>query len=199
MTVKRPAPRRSAGRMLLRIGGSVVLLVLAVLLLNRGYHHYLTRVYPMEHASLVNAAAAEYDLPPSLIFAVIHTESSFQEQALSPADAKGLMQLTDDTFNWALSRAGEAGKYTPEDLYDPTVNIHYGVYVLSLLGEQFEYTETVLAAYNAGQGRVSSWLQDPALSADGKRLDSIPYPETNTYVKRVLEAQKRYQTLYHIN
>ena len=32
----------------------------------------------------------------------------------------------------------------------------------------------------------------------GKRLDSIPYPETDTYVERVLEAQKRYQTLYHI-
>lgn len=193
------APRRSAKRTLLRIGGSAVLLVLAVLLLNRGYHHYLTRVYPMEHAQLVNDAAAEYNLPPSLVFAVIHTESSFQEQALSPADAKGLMQLTDDTFRWALSRSGETGKYTPEDLYDPAINIHYGVYVLSLLGEQFEYTETVLAAYNAGQGRVSSWLQDPALSADGKRLDSIPYPETETYVVRVLEAQKRYRTLYHID
>lgn len=185
--------------MLLRIGGSAVLLVLAVLLLNRGYHHYLTRVYPMEHAQLVNDAAAEYNLPPSLVFAVIHTESSFQEQALSPADAKGLMQLTDDTFRWALSRSGETGKYTPEDLYDPAINIHYGVYVLSLLGEQFEYTETVLAAYNAGQGRVSSWLRDPALSADGKRLDSIPYPETETYVDRVLEAQERYRTLYHID
>lgn len=193
------APRRSAKRTLLRIGGSAVLLVLAVLLLNRGYHHYLTRVYPMEHAQLVNDAAGEYNLPPSLVFAVIHTESSFREQALSPADAKGLMQLTDDTFRWALSRSGETGKYTPEDLYDPAINIHYGVYVLSLLGEQFEYTETVLAAYNAGQGRVSSWLQDPALSADGKRLDSIPYPETETYVSRVLEAQKRYRTLYHID
>lgn len=193
------APRRSAKRTLLRIGGSAVLLVLAVLLLSRGYHHYLTRVYPMEHAQLVNDAAAEYNLPPSLVFAVIHTESSFQEQALSPADAKGLMQLTDDTFRWALSRSGETGKYTPEDLYDPAINIHYGVYVLSLLGEQFEYTETVLAAYNAGQGRVSSWLRDPALSADGKRLDSIPYPETETYVDRVLEAQKRYRTLYHID
>lgn len=196
---KTETPRRGVQRTMLRIGGSVVLLVLAVLLLNRGYHLYLTRVYPMEHARLVNAAAAEYNLPPSLVFAVIHTESSFQEQALSPADAKGLMQLTDDTFRWALSRAGETGKYTPEDLYNPDVNIHYGVYVLSLLGEQFEYTETVLAAYNAGQGRVSSWLQDPALSADGKRLDSIPYPETETYVRRVLDAQKRYQTLYHID
>lgn len=192
------APRRNIRRTLLRLIGSAVLLATAALLLNRGYHHYLTRVYPMEHAQLVNEAAAEYQIPPSLIFAVIHTESSFREQALSPADAKGLMQLTDDTFSWALSRAGETGKYTADDLYDPAVNIHYGVYVLSLLGEQFEYTETVLAAYNAGQGRVGSWLQDPALSADGKRLDSIPYPETETYVKRVLEAQKRYRTLYHI-
>lgn len=188
----------SARRTLVRLLSAAVLLISAVLLLNRGYHHYLTKVYPMEHAALVNEAAEEFHIPPSLVFAVIHTESSFQEQALSPADAKGLMQLTDDTFLWALSRAGEKGKYTVEDLYDPAVNIHYGVYVLSLLGEQFDCPETVLAAYNAGQGRVNSWLQDPTLSADGKRLDSIPYPETDTYVERVLEAQKRYQTLYHI-
>ena len=188
----------SARRTLVRLLSAAVLLISAVLLLNRGYHHYLTKVYPMEHADLVNEAADECHIPPSLVFAVIHTESSFQEQALSPADAKGLMQLTDDTFLWALSRAGDKGKYTVEDLYDPAVNIHYGVYVLSLLGEQFDYPETVLAAYNAGQGRVNSWLQDPTLSADGKRLDSIPYPETDTYVERVLEAQKRYQTLYHI-
>lgn len=193
------ASRRFLGRKnLLWLAGTAVLLATAVLLLRYSYRRYWTRVYPMEHAALVNEAAAEFDLPPSLVFAVIHTESSFQEEALSPADAKGLMQLTDDTFRWALSRAGETGRYTVEVLYDPAVNIHYGVYVLALLGEQFSCPETVLAAYNAGQGRVSSWLQDETLSDDGITLKSIPYPETATYVSRVLEAQERYRSLYNI-
>lgn len=191
--------RRFFGRKnLLWLAGTVVFLATAVLLLRHSYHHYLTKVYPMEHAAKINEAAAEFDLPPSLIFAVIHTESSFQEEALSPADAKGLMQLTDDTFRWALSRAGETERYTVEALYDPAINIHYGVYVLALLGEQFSCRETVLAAYNAGQGRVSGWLQDEALSDDGVTLKAIPYPETAAYVSRVLEAQERYRSLYNI-
>lgn len=152
----------------------------------------------MQYTENVTAASEEFGVAPSLIYAVIHTESSFEPQVTSSAGAKGLMQITDDTLEWALERAGEQGKHSPEDLFDPSVNIHYGVYVLTLLGEQFDNTETMLAAYNAGIGRVGEWLKDPAYSADGVRLDAIPYPETAEYVKRVLNAQKIYQQLYHI-
>lgn len=58
----------------------------------------------------MEAASEEFDIPASLIYAIIHTESSFEEDATSHAQAKGLMQLTDDTFQWALMRAGETGE-----------------------------------------------------------------------------------------
>ncbi len=177
---------------------TALVLALGVLLLRYGYHRFYSAVYPRQYTAEVTAASEEFGVAPSLIYAVIHTESSFQPQVTSSAGAKGLMQITDSTLEWALSRAGEKGKYTAEDLYDPSVNIHYGVYVLTLLGEQFEDTETILAAYNAGMGRVNEWLADPACSTDGVRLNSIPYTETADYVKRVQTARKQYQQLYNL-
>ncbi len=174
------------------------IIIPGILLLNHSYRRYMTSIYPLEHQALVEAAGREQNIPSSLIYAIIHTESSFEETAISTADAKGLMQLTDDTFLWALNRAGESGRYTVRDLYDPAVNIRYGVYVLSLLGEQFEDTRTVLAAYNAGQGRVREWLDDPAYSSDGVHLDTIPYKETEDYVERVIATQERYRELYDL-
>lgn len=172
--------------------------VLGTFLLRYGYQRYYSSVYPTQYTEDVTAASERFRVEPSLIYAIIHTESSFDPQVTSSADAKGLMQITDSTLEWALDRAGEQGKYSPEDLYDPSVNIHYGVYVLTLLEEQFDNTQTVLAAYNAGIGRVREWLGDPAYSADGVHLDTIPYPETAEYVKRVQSAQKIYQQLYNI-
>lgn len=189
---------RTALRAALTVLLCAAVIIPGTLLLGHGYRRYMTAIYPLEHQQLVEAAGQEHSIPTSLIYAIIHTESSFEETALSTAEAKGLMQLTDATFRWALNRAGESDRYTPEDLYDPAINIRYGVYVLALLREQFESTDTVLAAYNAGQGRVREWLKDPAFSADGVHLDSIPYKETADYVQRVTAAQKRYQTLYDI-
>ena len=154
-------------------------------------------IYPMEFVADVELNAEHYDFPPSLIYAIIHTESKFNPEAISTADAKGLMQITDDTYRWACKRAGEEST-TPDDLYNPASNIRIGCYVLSLLYEQFTETETVLAAYNAGQGRVREWLSDPAYSKDGKTLYNIPYEETENYVRRVINTQAKYQKLYNI-
>lgn len=156
-------------------------------------------IYPVRFSNTVEEMAAQCDIPPSLIYAVIHTESKFDSAAVSSANAKGLMQITDETYFWAIKRAGEeASTHDPDDLYNPEINIRTGCYILVLLSEQFSNTETVLAAYNAGQGRVSKWLEDPACSHDGQTLVHIPYEETANYVHRVINTQKKYQTLYNI-
>ncbi len=180
------------------IAVTAFVLVIGVVLLRYGYKQYYSAVYPLQFTDEVTAASEKFGVEPSLIYAIIHTESSFQPQATSSAGAKGLMQLTDSTLEWALSRAGEKGKYTPEDLYDPAVNVHYGVYVFTLIGELYDNTDTVLAAYNAGIGRVGGWLKDPAYSTDGVHLEHIPYPETAEYVRRVQDAREQYQKLYNL-
>lgn len=191
-------PLRSTFKALWITVVAILVLFIGTLLLKQGYKQYYSAVYPLQYTTEVTAASEEFGVESSLIYAIIHTESSFRPQATSSAGAKGLMQLTDSTLQWALNRAGEQGKYTAEDLYDPSVNIHYGVYVLTLLGEQFKNTETILAAYNAGIGRVSEWLKDPAYSTDGAHLTTIPYPETADYVERVQNARKQYRELYNL-
>ena len=104
------------------------------------------------------------------------------------------MQLTEDTYEWALSKLQEESG----DLFEPDTNIRCGVKVPEMLFARFEDTETVLAAYNAGIGNVSRRPEDTAYSPDGITLDTIPYPGTKEYIQRVLNAQKMYQTLYEI-
>ena len=174
----------------------LTVVVAAVWLLRMGYQRYMETAYPLEYTEYVEKYATEYGFEPSLIYAIVRTESKFFPESVSSAGAMGLMQLTEDTFEWAQRRSPESEKLTSEQLFDPETNIHYGVYVLQLLGEQFEEQETVLAAYNAGMGNVTKWLEDPAYSDNGTSLYNIPYPETENYVKKVISAKEMYRELY---
>ena len=82
-------------------------------------------------------------------------------------------------------------------LFDPEVNLRFGCYYLSYLFERFDDLTTVIAAYNAGEGRVAAWLADPLLSKNGK-LISIPFDETAAYVKNVNAALVEYQNKYQL-
>ena len=106
----------------------------------------------------------------------------------------GLMQLTQGTFDWVASL------YPLEDpaasVYDPQANIHCGCALLRLLLDQYGSLDVALAAYNAGMGNVSQWLESGEYSHDGETLHTIPYPETDAYVKKVRRAYEIYQSLY---
>lgn len=153
-------------------------------------------LYPTAYAELVEREAREFSLPPSLVYAVIRTESHFDPDAQSHAGARGLMQLTPDTFDWMSSL------YPPENggenLTDPQDNVHCGCALLGLLLDQFGTLDVTLCAYNAGMGNVSAWLSEEKYSGDGENLHTIPYPETESYVKKVKAAMQRYQELYHM-
>ena len=151
--------------------------------------------YPLEYTDLVNKAAKDYNLQPALIYGVIHTESRFDPQAGSSVGALGLMQIMPETFDWLQEKRGEAGKYTTEDLYTPSVNIDYGSYLLRYFLDYYGNEKCAVAAYNAGF-EVSNWLEDPNCSPDGMTLDVIPYPETSEYVVKVENAKQKYIELY---
>ncbi len=152
------------------------------------------RRYPLKYTDLVEKYAVEYGLPPELIYAVIKTESNFNEKAVSRVGAKGLMQLMDDTNEWVASLLRE--NVHKDDYFHPETNIRRGVYLLSYLMRQFKSTKSAVAAYNAGIGRVSGWLKNPEYSQDGVTLSHIPIGETDAYVKRVLETMIKYKELY---
>lgn len=176
---------------------AAILLVVALLGAFAGpalVEHGMKLWYPRPYGEIVGREAAEFDLDVELVYAVIHTESHFREQAESRAGAQGLMQLTPATFQWIASL------YPPENggenLKDPSDNIHCGCALLRLLLDQYGSLEVALCAYNAGMGNVSDWLEKEQYSLDGESLHTIPYPETDSYVKKVKRAMERYEKLY---
>ena len=189
MTHPAPHSRR------VRVGLLLLLLPVVAAVLFLSGRLFMKAAYPLRYEGLVQQAAQDYDVPASLIYAVIRVESGFNPNAVSHAGAQGLMQITSDTLTWSRYRLHLDADETI-DLFDPATNIQTGVHVLSLLREQYDSPETVLAAYNAGIGTVGKWLADPDLSPDGKTLTRIPYGETEDYVQKVLSAQEIYETLY---
>lgn len=172
--------------------GAGLLLIAAVVSVLLGF--FFSDTVSTEYETLVLRYAETYDVPPAVIFSVIQTESGFDKDAVSSAGAKGLMQITPETFDWLQTKTGES---LPEDaLFEPEVSIRYGTLFLSILFQRFEEPDTVFAAYNAGMNAVALWLENPEYSDDGKTLKDIPYEETSYYVVKINRSLKKYKELY---
>jgi soluble lytic murein transglycosylase len=148
---------------------------------------------------LVEKYSAEYNVPEYIIFAVIDVESDFDPMATSSANACGLMQMTPKTFAWLTSSEHLGENLTSLDLYDPEINIRYGTYYLRYLFTRFHNWDTALAAYNAGEGNVSEWLEDSEYSDGDGTLKYIPFKETRNYVKKVNKSIEDYKKIYYRN
>lgn len=154
--------------------------------------------YPRKFSEYVEKYGKEYSVDEAFIYAIIKTESNFDEKAESYVGAKGLMQIMPETFEWLQYHMGDDGEYTEDDLYIPEINIKFGTYFLSYLLELYNGNEKLAAAaYNAGFNCVNGWLESTEYSADGKTLDYIPYDETSNYVDKVTLSRDMYIKLYY--
>lgn len=181
----------------------VVLAILAggvVFFVSNYYEEAKTRLekasYPIKYSEFVEQSAKEYNLEPSLVYAVIRTESNFNPEAQSDAGACGIMQMMPSSFEWLQEKRGCAGEYTTDDLFNPEICIDYGCYLLRYFYDYYGDERCAVAAYNAGFV-VSDWLENSSYSSDGKTLDVIPYPETSGYVDKVESAKEMYIKLYY--
>ena len=147
-------------------------------------------IYCRKFETAVSRYSSEFGVSESLIYAVMKTESNFDPTAKSRAGASGLMQLTPETFVDIAERLAYENP-SELDINDPETNIRYGVLYLSWLFEIFDSEKSVIAAYNAGPGRVLGWLEDDP------ELNSIPIGETRIYVAKVLRAKATYMRLYY--
>ncbi len=154
--------------------------------------------YPRIYSEFVQKYSDAFGVPESIIYAVIKAESDFDKNAVSPSDppALGLMQLTEETYEWVSSYLLKE-TVSAFSIYDPDTNIRNGTRYLAYLYGKFENWDTAFAAYNAGPGNVKKWLEDPECSDDGKTLKYIPFKETRNYVKRVNDFKKHYDKLYY--
>ena len=143
--------------------------------------------YPLRYETIVRAHARNYDLPPTLLAAVIYAESKFDASARSSAGAVGLMQLLPDTARGIATRTG-GDRFVVSDLLDPEINVRYGSWYLRNLLDRYDGDlATALAAYHAGPGNVDAWRRKGV---------GIQFPETRAYVDRVLDAQQVYADAY---
>ena len=172
---------------------SVIILIVVFFACMSIWRKVEKKLYPLDYYDIVAKYSEEYDVPKAVVLAVIRTESGFDPNAESPAGARGLMQLMPSTYGWLADKLKEE----TGDITDPETNIRYGTYLLSILYNRFEDETCVIAAYNAGIGRVGKWVENPDYFKDGK-LTVIPIEETNTYVKRVNRAVDAYKRIYGI-
>ena len=130
-----------------------------------------------------------YRIDPALLYAVALQESHFDAGAVSPAGARGLMQLMPATARFLTQDPGLGGEGARR-LHDPALSLELGQRYLHHLARH-EGIEgnlvRLLAAYNAGPGNLLKWLpahghrEDPFLF-----IEAIPFEETRLYVQRVL-------------
>ncbi|MBE7090266.1 MAG: lytic transglycosylase domain-containing protein [Clostridiales bacterium] len=167
-------------------------MLLAVVLAFGGCYLMPRMMYPLKYQEYVSYYGEAFNVDNALIYSVIREESGFNEKAISEKGAKGLMQITDSTAEYIANLLGKKNY----DLFDAKTNIEFGVFYLRYLTNRFSDTKSMLASYNAGEGRVREWLKDERYSQDGKTLSKIPYEETERYVEKTYKSFIKYRKLY---
>lgn len=174
---------------------AVILLVLAAgLILLSSVRRAM---YPREYNDLVERYCAQFEVEESLAYAVIRTESGFDPSASSSLGARGLMQIMPDTFAWLQTKLPDTQYLDESLLYDPEINIRYGVFFLSILQQEFGDDRLAVAAYHAGRGQVNRWIRDYGIAPGDWALEDIPSDVTGHYVGKVERARDVYVSLYY--
>ena len=160
-----------------------------------GINIYNVITHPLKYQNEIVVYATENNLSPSLVASVINTESSFNENSKSNKNAIGLMQIKLSTANY-INHLTKAENIDENELFNPETNIKIGTKYLRYLINKFEDVNTALAAYNAGETRVRTWLTSGIYSLDQKTLMYIPYKETKNYVEKVNNNIKYYKKIF---
>jgi len=159
--------------------------------------HRATRnlALPLSDAGIIREQAAEKQLDPALIAAVIYAETKFDPRP-SSAGAQGLMQILPSTAYYLAHLSGGVS-FTASDLANPSVNVAYGSYYLRYLLDHYGGNQMLaVAAYNGGLGNVDKWVAQAQSEGKPLSVEEIPFAQTREYVHRVLGAERAYRATY---
>ncbi|MGZ8494060.1 MAG: lytic transglycosylase domain-containing protein, partial [Gemmatirosa sp.] len=153
---------------------------------------------PLLYADALQREATARGVEPALAAALIKQESNFTADAVSPAGARGLMQLMPAVGRslWTSRDASARGAWSPALLFAPDVNLMLGMRHLRAALGGWPHPAYALAAYNAGASRVRRWRQSPGTDDPELFVERIPYEETRDYVRIVLRGRTLYGALY---
>lgn len=161
-----------------------------------GYKTYLSLTHPLKYENEIVEIANIYNLSPALVASVVNVESGYNKNAISKKGALGLMQVKLSTADFMNSVYNKTEKLNQTNLLDEKTNLHYGCMYLKYLIKKFDDVFTALAAYNAGETIVRLWLEDENYSLDKLSLRTIPFKETNNYVKKIKSNLAFYKKVY---
>jgi soluble lytic murein transglycosylase len=157
----------------------------------------LTTIFPLEYWDLIQKNAAQHKLDPYLVAALMAQESTFVRDIRSHAGAYGLMQMMPPTGRRYARKLKL--RYSLRLLTTPETSIRMGTLYLADLVRQFGDVHLALASYNAGETPVRRWMRENHGLPQDEFIESITYPETQQYVKRLLGTAEDYRRLYGSN
>ncbi len=154
--------------------------------------------FPLAYHEEVTSNSEYRKVDPYFVNGIIRQESLFDHKALSPAGARGLMQIMPATGKKLYPKTKLKKPFEADVLFEPDLNIRLGVKYVSQLNKRFGENGThILISYNAGPHVLKKWLKRFGHLNDlDVFIESIPYPETRRYVKHVLRNRGIYKALY---
>jgi len=154
---------------------------------------YWRILFPEDHWETIKAESKKNGLDPYLVASLIRQESEFNPSAISRANAYGLMQLL-PSVGKQMAREEGLGSIETRQLLDPVMNIRLGTrYLRQTLDKFGRVPEYALAAYNAGDNRVTDWQAAGPYNGVDEFVESIPFTETRDYVQAILRNQDIYR------
>lgn len=154
-----------------------------------GYLDDIARRFPMAFKAEIETKAKSMAIDPAMAMAIARRESSFMVDAVSPAGARGLMQVMPNTASYLAST-----KVSSRTLFEPEQNLDYGIQYLKYLSDKLGDNPVLISAsYNAGWRKVKDWLPDTGSVPVDVWIENIPYRETRHYVKAILAYRYIYQ------
>lgn len=174
----------------------IILLLLTLYKVLNIEEKILLYLYPKKYEEYVYKYSKELNIDPMLTFAIIKTESNFEEKSESTSGAIGLMQLMETTAEEQAKKLNM--EYKKEMLYNPEINLKLGLNYFNVLLDYYNQNYILaFAAYNAGLGNVQKWIKEGTIKENGSDIENIPFKETNMYVRKIIRNYEIYTKLYN--
>jgi len=146
-------------------------------------------------AEVREVEASGVELDTALLYSIMREESGYKPHVLSVSGARGLLQLMPATAE-RVAREEHLEGFSPDDLFQPDINIRLGSAYLSGLLREFDGRRSAaIGSYNAGPHVVARWVNETP-GDDDVFVEEIPYTQTRGYVKRVMRSLHAYRVLY---
>jgi soluble lytic murein transglycosylase len=160
---------------------------------------FIEMAYPRVHYTETMRLAEKHAIDPHLIWAIIRQESRYDADAVSPAGALGLMQVTPGAAGFAAKK-GKLPARAVAEILDPQRNLEFGVRVLAKNLSSFQgKLVPAVASYNADIRKVRIWVKRNGKMSQDEFIEHIPFRETRLYVKKVLAGYRAYAQLHKKN